>query len=100
VITEDFYTLAVDPGEDTGWSIWRGEKFIGAGTTKMWEFADAVWQFVNDGDGPIAEALGVEYSMQSVGRIVCENFRLYPWEAEAGNLNWDEVRTARLIGAL
>lgn len=86
--------LTVDPGEDTGWSLWSDKKLVEAGTTKLWHFADDVWDAIEkqgylteDGEliGPIT-------------RIVCEDFRLYPWKLK--DLAWDQVRTARLIGAL
>lgn len=80
--------LAVDPGEDTGWSIWQDEKLIAAGTDKLWTFADLVWYGQEDPDSPF---YGIE-------KIVCEDFRIYPWAAK--DLAWDSVRTARLIGAL
>ncbi len=35
-----------------------------------------------------------------IKRIVCEDFRIYPWVATKGGLNWDPMRTPRVIGAL
>jgi hypothetical protein len=48
------------------------------------------------------ELIGDELAAKFVGieRLVVEDFRIYPWEAKKGSLNWDQVRTARLIGAL
>lgn len=97
--------LAVDPGETTGWSIWKGDRVLGGGQTPMWEFSDEVWAALeHDGGllldvnetsrGPAEEELnegGIDF-------IVCEKFVLYPWEAK--NLSWDEFRTVQLIGAL
>lgn len=40
-----------------------------------------------------ADLRGVEY-------IVCEDWAIYPQEAESGALNWDKCRTARGIGAI
>jgi hypothetical protein len=34
--------LCVDPGETTGWSLWKGKDLIDAGQLAMWEFVDAV----------------------------------------------------------
>lgn len=95
--------LCVDPGEDTGWATFDAETgdFIDAGTAKLWEFADALFSAVFS---PREEIEFVEdelaLSLIGVSQIVCEDFRIYPWEAKKGSLNWDPVRTARLIGAL
>lgn len=101
--------LTVDPGEDTGWSLWEQDSLVDSGTEKMWVFGDAVWQaafrqFVKDGtfageyltefDEPLADLF------EGIQAIVCENFTIYPWVAAEGGLDWDEVRTARLIGSL
>lgn len=99
-MTEDEKWLAVDPGEDTGWSLWQGERLLDAGTEKLWAFADAVFMAVLRAEE--AELVGDELAMKFVGisRIVAEDWRIYPWEAKKGTLNWDQCRTARLIGAL
>lgn len=118
-IFEPFRTLYCDPGEDFGWAVGRGTKLLGAGTEKMWEFADIVWDSVfrptsgllNDVDLGGYGREGVEASEVNVrkehgdetlhiGRIVCEDFRIYPWVAKAGGLDYNPVRTARVIGAL
>lgn len=106
---EDFKTLAVDPGEDTGWCIGLGPTLLAAGTTKLWPFADDVWSALTSQSGPLGS-----YSSEShpyiinendqrlmnvpIGRIICEDFRIYPNKAK--DLSWNPVRTARLIGAL
>lgn len=105
-MTEDFRTLYVDPGEDAGWCLGRDTKLLAAGTEKMWIFADNVWDALNrdlgtildPGDTPFVREGEAEFNTGPIGRIVCEDFRIYPWEAK--NLAWDQVRTARLIGAL
>lgn len=119
-VFEPFRTLYCDPGEDFGWAVGRGTKLLGAGTHKMWEFADEVYDAVllrhndcvlNDVDLGGYGREGVEASEVNVrkehgdeamriGRIVCEDFRLYPWVLRAGGLDWNPVRTARVIGAL
>lgn len=104
MVTEDFRTLFVDPGEDTGFCVSCGTELLSGGTEKMWYMADEVWQDLNGEpaitnspdylrDDDKAEALALP-----LGRIVCEDFRIYPWAAK--DLAWDRVRTARLIGAL
>lgn len=92
--------LTVDPGEDTGWSLWEDDRFVDAGTEKLWAFGESVFVAVFRPEE--AELIGDELAQQFIGieRIVCEDFRIYPWEAKKGTLNWDQVRTARLIGAL
>lgn len=105
LIIEDFRTLYVDPGEDTGWAMSRGELLLGAGTEKLWFFADDAWAgFDNagvlaEGDQPwLLPRIKPEDNTGPIGRIVCEDFRIYPWKCK--ELSWDQVRTARLIGAL
>lgn len=117
MITEGFRTLFIDPGEDTGWCQGVGDQLIGAGTTKMNEFAHDVWAavtyrpgpkpvgyqlpYLNDPRGPwVRDEAPNKSWLKPIGRIVCEDFRIYPWEAQKGTLNWDQVRTARLIGKL
>ena len=103
-MSENFRTLYVDPGEDTGWCIAREFKLLAAGTEKMWPFADEVWSELHTGasilSDPINARNGIAEAELSgpIGRIVCEDFRIYPWKVN--ELKWDRVRTARLIGAL
>jgi len=106
MITEDFRTLYVDPGEDTGWALAKGFKLLAGGTEKMWLFSDDVWDAVEDNVGAFAEGETVnlrdgvtaEDNTGPIGRIVCEDFRLYPWAAKL--LAWNQFRTVRLIGSL
>lgn len=105
---EDFRTLYVDPGEDTGWCVGREFKLLAAGTEKMWPFADDVWLAFQEPDvlnagvlnnpGYNRNEVAADENLGPIGRIVCEDFRIYPDKARA--LAWDPVRTARLIGAL
>jgi hypothetical protein len=117
-VTEDFLTLYCDPGEDFGWCLGHGLRLVAAGTHKMWPFADLIWEKLNNpsgavedfGDGTEAEPNplscdshvrdGADASVLGlpIGRIVCEDFRIYPWKAQ--ELAWDPVRTARVIGAV
>ena len=108
---EKFRTLYCDPGEDFGWAIGRDMKLIARGTTKMWDMAMDVHQVLIDGrdsdpsiplNSPNTCRDGVDPDENTgpVGRIVCESFRLYPWVLRTGALDFDEVRTAQVIGAL
>ncbi len=114
---EDFLTLYVDPGEATGWATACGQLLLSAGTEKMWDFADDVHASVV-GVNPDAKPMALkpastiynsgwlrdeayeEHLSLPVGRIVCEDFLLYPHELAKHALDWNPVRTARLIGAL
>jgi len=106
---EDFLTLYVDPGEATGWATSRGQLLLSAGTEKMWDFADDVHASVVDvnyapgtiyNPGWLRDESYEEHLTLPVGRIVCEDFLLYPWELKGHAMDWNPVRTARLIGAL
>ncbi len=119
-VDEDFLTLYCDPGEDFGWCVGMGTRLLAAGTHKMWAFADLVWEKLNDpqcgendaDDGvldepnPLAAPTHARHGVDPllmqlpIGRIVCEDWRIYPWEAHKGSLDWDQCRTARVIGAL
>jgi hypothetical protein len=98
--------LCVDPGETTGWSIWKGEKLLGGGQTPLWQFAHDFYDAMFRNTGPLAEhetACLARYVRASAntGRfdlVVCEKFVLYPWAAK--DLKWDEFRTSQLIGSL
>lgn len=105
---EDFLTFYGDPGETFGWCLGRDTLLLGGGMTPMWNCADDMWQKLND---PAAESednalldpgllrSGVDPALLHlpIGRIVLEDFRIYPWKVKA--LRFDPVRTARIIGA-
>lgn len=103
---EAFRTLYVDPGEDTGWAIGKGLILLAAGQEKMWEFYDEVDAVLGYNVGMLAQGRipdlrpGVDPSQNTgpIGRIVCEDWALYPWELK--NMKWNKCRTARLIGGL
>lgn len=107
---EDFRTLYADPGETAGWMLGCGNMLVSAGQTSMWHFADDVWAALTENTGPLGGTAtdagapflyndDLEHLMDlPIKRIVVENFRLYPWKADA--LRFDEFRTVRLIGAL
>jgi hypothetical protein len=92
----------VDPGEDTGWSVWDGPRLIEAGTMKMWDFSDAVWAaaLADVQHDPTAylslpdDLLEIARTVRGIEMLVTENWTLYPEVAMAGHLNWDECRTA------
>lgn len=92
--------LFVDPGEDTGWALFEDDQLVDAGTEKLWAFGESVFTAVFRPEE--AELIGDELAQKFIGieGIVAEDWRIYPWEAKKGTLNWDQCRTARLIGAL
>lgn len=92
--------LCVDPGENTGFSVWEDGKLIDAGQEAMWHFSDAVWAGLegtidNEDTAWISELLH-----PGVSQFVVEDWRLYPKEIRSGAMDWDQCRTARLIGSL
>lgn len=99
--------ISVDPGEDTGYAIWSGSEFVEHGTEKMWYFGDAVWDaalvYLGAATASAAESPPdneLESKLAGITLIVLENWALYPWKARTDALDWDECRTARLIGSL
>lgn len=101
---ETFRTFYADPGEDFGWCLGRDCKLLAGGTHKMWDVPDALWDTLNggtsflDGDQYARDGVTAEENTGPIGRIVCEDFRIYPWKVN--ELKYDRVRTARVIGAL
>lgn len=103
---EDFLTLYCDPGEDFGWALACGTLLLSAGTEKMWPCATAIHDAIKNPSDPSyirdpAQARdGVDVGLLElpIGRIVCEDWRLYPNKLK--HLKWDRCRTARVIGAL
>lgn len=98
--------LCVDPGENTGWSVWKGARLLGGGQTDLWQFAHNVKESLVSNTGPLAEK---ETDLLHKGRKASENtgpfeifiiekFALYPWKAK--DLAFNEFRTVQLIGAL
>lgn len=113
--SEDFLTLYVDPGEETGWALSQGVELLGGGQTPMWAFADEVAAKLSDPRDDSTMFWNEAYydGTPSIGtmelpikRIVCEDFRIYPWAIYGPNgrpthaLDFNPVRTARLIGGL
>lgn len=107
-MSEDFRTVYCDPGEDFGWCIGRGFKLLAAGTTKMWPTAHELKACIAAPDDPNAgffndpffarDGVSDDEVLGPIGRIVCEDWRLYPEKLHA--LKWDRCRTARVIGAV
>jgi hypothetical protein len=99
-LREDELWLSCDPGESVGWALWRGSTLIDAGTGVLWDFAQSVFVAVFRPEE--AELIGDWLAEKFIGitRIVMEDWRIYPREAKKGTLDWDQCRTARLIGAL
>lgn len=108
-MTEEFLTLYVDPGETTGWALGCGLRLLGGDQYPMWEFADEVWEALRFGSpdssylgdpGYLRDGVDPKLLQLPIKRMVVEDFRLYPHVMRTGALDWNPVRTARLIGAL
>ncbi len=106
---EKFLTFYADPGEDFGWALGRDMKLLAGGTGKMWDVAQDLWHAINNPSDPsnalrseatIREGVTKDEVLGSIGRIVSEDWRIYPKEAMSGALNWDRCRTARVIGGM
>lgn len=106
-VEENFRTLYCDPGEDFGWALGRGLKLLARGTEKMWPMADDIWAALNDPTDVTNPLNGEDFTYPDtdptdmvlpIQRVVCEDFRIYPWLAK--ELAFDQVRTARVIGAI
>lgn len=102
------YWLCVDPGETTGYSVWKDGEMILADQTPMWEFIDVVDMTLR---GPSSEAVArpgcghiglftPEGEPVVLEAMVVEDWQLYPWVIRQGGLDFDKCRTARAIGAL
>lgn len=104
MIEEDFRTLYLDPGDDTGWCLGRGTVLLAGGTEKMWPCWDDAWAALNDQEGPyfdpsygLRDGVDPDLNTGPIGRIVIEDFRLYAWKAKA--LQFDPLRTPKIVGA-
>lgn len=111
-MNDDFLTFYADPGEDFGWCIGYRNLLVARGILKMWETADELADKIESNVGEFAygrpnsplpnpwmcDGVDEELLKLPIGRIVCEDFRIYPWKLKA--LKFNPVRTARVIGAL
>lgn len=75
--------ITIDIGETTGYALWENDLLVDSNQEEMWSFIDHLEAEITNG---------------SVTAIVIEDFKIYPWKAEA--LIWDSVRTARGLGAI
>lgn len=92
--------VTCDPGEDFGWAIWSGTDFVAHGTEKMWVVGDALMEAALrtiPGDHRLPDGIDELADLfTGIKLLVTENWMLYPWKLK--NLEWDECRTARIIG--
>jgi hypothetical protein len=77
----------------TGWALWEGPDLVEAGQTELREFVDevALGAGVLPYELPAGPFVGIR-------KLVVEQWVLYPWKAD--DLEFDEMRTSRGIGAL
>lgn len=92
----------MDPGETTGWALWEGRELVDAGQEELIPFIDLVADGALVGTQRVSDATEARHFglFAGIRRLVIEEFRLYPWIIHEGGLDFDEVRTARGIGAL
>jgi hypothetical protein len=106
--------ITVDPGEDCGLSVWEGQKLVYGETLKM-GVVDLLLHYVLIEPRKLDKWLDVypdcvQFASyirgRKIERIVMEDWRLYPWvmytpDGRASHaLDFDQCRTARLIGAI
>jgi hypothetical protein len=106
--------ITVDPGEDCGLSIWEDNKLILGWTMKMGDVGPMLHYLLVQPDRldwflekfPEAEEFIEQTRDYEIERVVCEDWKLYPWvmytpDGRATHaLDFDQCRTARLIGAI
>lgn len=92
--------VTCDPGESTGYAVWKGNTLVHAGTVELWQFVRALGYDVIQDQPGLWEGLDQEvYSrVQGWGRLVMEDWHLYRDKAQA--LIGDAQDTVRGIGAL
>jgi hypothetical protein len=113
-VTERWIT--VDPGEDCGLNVWEDNRLILGYTLKM-GVVDLMLHFamIERSKKKIADFLNLypevrdffdEVHGYKIIRVVMEDWKLYPWvmytpDGRASHaLDFDQCRTARLIGAI
>lgn len=93
--------LTVDPGETTGWALWKGREKIDGGQDPLWDFIDYLTDSLICVGGDYENADGPFVTKdETLGALIVEDWRLYPWVLASGALDFDACRTARGIGAI
>lgn len=101
-------TLAIDPGETTGWSIWRDRRKLDGGQTPWDRFALDLAYCLDIGEAgsvnvrPSGMGPRAPFAIHGpITRIIVEDFVLYPEGVGDGPPPpWDQLITARLVGAI
>lgn len=92
--------ITIDPGETTGWAVWKDDTLLDAGQAPLWQFLDAL-DLTSGSEDSTKEAELIPdlyHTFRGWEAVVCEDWALYPWELKS--LGWDKCRTARGIGAI
>lgn len=74
--------LCLDPGETTGWALFRNGRLTGSGQFKVTDLK-------------LFEQLITKFDPTL---IICENYRVYPWLLKQHS--WSEIPTVRYIGII
>ena len=83
--------VSIDPGESTGWALWKEGNLVEASTDSLWDVIDGLC-----GVADLSHTTEIEWPKLDL--IVMEDWALYPWKLK--ELGWDKCRTARGIGAI
>lgn len=89
----------VDPGDTTGFAVWKGEALVFAYQEPMWSFIDRLDEWAKVGLSPWPE-LWPQDANQALRAVVCEDWQLYPDIAKSGALDYNRQHTVRGIGAI
>jgi len=98
-------TISIDPGDNTGWAVWDDGKLVDSGQDPLWDVIDAVAYtalgggLVDDPDQFIRPDRHLTEAFLGWGKLVVEDWALYPWAMQNHGMDWDACRTPRGIGA-
>lgn len=93
--------IAFDPGESTGYAVFKDDRLLEAGTADLRVIEKAFGAALGV-TNPRDELVDGELvrRFRGVNLAIMEDWQLYPWMMENHALDFDKCRTARLIGSL
>jgi hypothetical protein len=89
--------ITVDPGEMTGYTVWKHNELVVASARPLWEFVYALGAGLIGSEAAQHDWRLVE-ELAGWEALVVEDWVLYEWSAK--ELSWDKQDTVRGIGAL